>query len=224
MKTKLRKEILNKRNNQSDAFKTEASKRIGSFVIEFIEDILKETKNNKTTSNILLYSSYGSEVITDSLIDYYLKSDNIAVALPRVNGSEMDFYQINSRDELEKGSFNILEPSHFIERNDKFVECNDKFIERSDKFIEDNDEYFERPVYIPETDNDIIIVPGVVFDRNKNRIGYGKGYYDRYFDRYPIKNRIGICYDCQLVEDISYLQYNTDIPLSKIITPSGVIE
>lgn len=49
---------------------------------------------------------------------------------------------------------------------------------------------------------DLIIVPGVAFDRNGNRIGRGKGYYDRFLSQYLGVKRIGICFDFQLVAEV----------------------
>ena len=46
----------------------------------------------------------------------------------------------------------------------------------------------------------MVLVPAVAFDIRKNRIGQGKGYYDRYFDRYPDALRIGVAYDFQIVD------------------------
>ena len=43
-----------------------------------------------------------------------------------------------------------------------------------------------------------MVMPALAFDTNGNRIGYGKGYYDRYLTRLPIINRLGICYDFQI--------------------------
>lgn len=45
----------------------------------------------------------------------------------------------------------------------------------------------------------LALIPGVVFDQNGHRYGYGKGYYDRYFQDYCGK-KVGICYSCQMVD------------------------
>jgi 5-formyltetrahydrofolate cyclo-ligase len=50
---------------------------------------------------------------------------------------------------------------------------------------------------------DLILVPGVAYDRNKNRIGYGAGYYDRFLEKLQYKPLlVGVCYELQLVENI----------------------
>ena len=49
---------------------------------------------------------------------------------------------------------------------------------------------------------DLIVVPGVAFDPQGNRIGRGRGYYDRFLCKYPDVPRIGICFDFQLVNEV----------------------
>jgi 5-formyltetrahydrofolate cyclo-ligase len=64
---------------------------------------------------------------------------------------------------------------------------------------------------------DMIIVPGVAFDRKCNRLGRGKGYYDRLLPSFPNSTlKIGICFDFQLVDSIPTDPF--DIPMDMVIT------
>ena len=63
---------------------------------------------------------------------------------------------------------------------------------------------------------DLIIVPGVAFDKKGNRIGRGKGYYDRFLCKHIDVKRIGICFDFQLVDEVP--TEPTDIRMDKVIT------
>lgn len=82
-------------------------------------------------------------------------------------------------------------------------------------------ENFEGEIY--KNQLDLIIVPGVVFDKSGNRIGYGGGYYDRYFSDLDLTvNKVALAYELQVVE---YLEYEDhDISVDYIITESGIIE
>jgi len=68
---------------------------------------------------------------------------------------------------------------------------------------------------------DLVIVPGIAFDKQKNRLGRGKGYYDRYFNNKNI-TKIGVCYDFQLLEVIPTEPF--DVKMDKIITPNYTIQ
>ena len=48
---------------------------------------------------------------------------------------------------------------------------------------------------------DLIITPGVAFDRNKNRVGFGRGYYDRFFVKHPNAKKIAIAFEEQIIEE-----------------------
>ncbi|HEY6914589.1 MAG TPA: 5-formyltetrahydrofolate cyclo-ligase [Paludibacter sp.] len=67
---------------------------------------------------------------------------------------------------------------------------------------------------------DLVIVPGIAFDLEKNRLGRGKGYYDRFFKKYkPLK--IGVGFDFQLKHSIPVAKH--DIKMDMIITPSQTV-
>ncbi|MBO7132846.1 MAG: 5-formyltetrahydrofolate cyclo-ligase [Bacteroidales bacterium] len=63
---------------------------------------------------------------------------------------------------------------------------------------------------------DLIVVPGVAFDRNGNRLGRGRGYYDRFLCNHANVKKIGICFDFQLVDEIP--TEPTDIKMDEIIS------
>lgn len=63
-------------------------------------------------------------------------------------------------------------------------------------------------------DIDLVIVPAVAYDRNGNRVGRGKGYYDRLLSRSKATT-IGICYDFQLVDDFDTDDF--DIPVDYVV-------
>ena len=67
---------------------------------------------------------------------------------------------------------------------------------------------------------DLIIVPGVSFDREHNRLGFGKGYYDKYLKDKDIY-KIGICFNKQLTDTLPIDDY--DIKMDLIITEKELI-
>lgn len=67
---------------------------------------------------------------------------------------------------------------------------------------------------------DLVIVPGIAFDSEKNRLGRGKGFYDRFFEKNNIL-KIGVCFDFQLLESIP-ISIN-DIKMDILVTPCYVL-
>ena len=65
-------------------------------------------------------------------------------------------------------------------------------------------------------DFDLIVVPGVAFDRKDNRLGRGRGYYDRFLCQHLSVKRIGICFDFQLVDEIPTEPF--DIRMDEVIS------
>lgn len=67
-----------------------------------------------------------------------------------------------------------------------------------------------------QCENAVVLVPGVVFDKQGNRYGYGKGYYDRYFVRYPKLRRMALAYEHQVTMQLEVQE--TDVPMERIYT------
>ena len=68
---------------------------------------------------------------------------------------------------------------------------------------------------------DTAIVPGLAFSSSGARIGYGKGHYDRYFAHNTVETKIGIAFDCQIIEQIP--TNALDYPMDTIITESRTL-
>jgi len=69
---------------------------------------------------------------------------------------------------------------------------------------------------------DVVLVPGLVFDGNGYRLGYGKGYYDRFLRQLDRHTFIcGICYDFQVVDNV--YPHAGDVPMHWIVTDKSEI-
>ncbi len=68
---------------------------------------------------------------------------------------------------------------------------------------------------------DLIIVPGLVFDKKGNRIGHGKGYYDSFLKKHPNATKIGLAFEDQINK--KFLVEDHDIPMDFIITEKRII-
>ena len=52
------------------------------------------------------------------------------------------------------------------------------------------------------SENSIVIMPGAVFDKNCNRIGYGRGYYDKFLHKYPYCKTLALSFELQIIENV----------------------
>ena len=113
---------------------------------------------------IFTYVSKPIEVDTISIIKAALVNRK-RVAVPRCipNTHEMEFYYIRSLKDLEKGSFGVMEP------------------------------IAQRCARVTNLSHGLCIVPGFSFDAQGFRLGYGKGYYDRFLSRFGGVT-VGLCY------------------------------
>ena len=69
---------------------------------------------------------------------------------------------------------------------------------------------------------DLVLVPGIVFEKEGNRIGYGFGYYDKFLRKVPKAVKIGLAFDFQIVDKIPNEKH--DVPVDFIVTEKRVVE
>ena len=75
---------------------------------------------------------------------------------------------------------------------------------------------------LPTAQLQLIIVPGIAFDYNGYRLGYGKGFYDRFLAKCPHGVSVGLAYQAQIVEDTFPQAW--DVPVQYIFTENGRID
>lgn len=88
----------------------------------------------------------------------------------------------------------------------------------------------EKKTRVDESQIELVLVPLLAADRSGNRLGYGKGYYDRFFNRLALEEKIfpikvGLAFDFQLVEEVPIFKTDNheDVPLDAIVTEKNLI-
>ena len=69
---------------------------------------------------------------------------------------------------------------------------------------------------------DLVIVPGLAFNKELVRLGRGKGYYDRFLRKLGNVEKVGVCYDFQMNDDVPWSW--RDVRMDKVVTPSAIYE
>lgn len=139
------------------------------------------------TDTIYAYLDIKGEVGTRSLIEEAWKQKK-KVAVPRVSGEIMDFYEVQSFEDVQAGAFQVEEP---------------------------------RPGTSPCSNEGLMLMPGVAFDEAGHRIGYGKGYYDRYLQKHPTLHTMALAFELQVLERIPFGAF--DVSPECIVTERRII-
>ena len=165
---------------------------------------IKKTDVFKRSKSVLAFVSCGTEIFTQELLNTIFNDDKI-LYIPRTENDEMEFYKLDSRENF----------SHQIEVGEYGIQVPKKTLEKLD--INN----------LPE--DTLIVLPGLAFDEKGNRLGKGKGFYDRFlekvFEKTPREKLIalvGFCYDFQIVESV-FTEKN-DIPVDFVISDERVIQ
>lgn len=153
---------------------------------------LKSSKFYKEADNIMCFISFKDEIDTHGFIKSALKDGkNILVPITLSKNKELKASQLKNFDELELGFYNILTPKKDFIR------------------------YWE-----PE-EIDLIIVPGLAFDLEGYRVGFGGGYYDRFLSNLKHIRKISIAFDFQVLDYVPKESF--DIPVDYIFTEERII-
>lgn len=195
-----------------------------------ITEIVTGMEEYREAEAILAYVSYKSEVDTMLLIQQALE-DGKYVFAPKVTGNEMEFWQTTAMEDLQEGYRGIREPVQSVSFPDWIRDrCR---VANADVVTDKVEECALEGCKV------MMWMPGVVFDRERHRIGYGGGFYDRYLNRLSQLSRqtasteqpmphserftlttAALAYECQVLEQIPYEEH--DMKPDLLITEQGI--
>lgn len=163
-----------------------------SYASKTVFQLLISLESVTQATTVSSFVTFGAEIQTDA-INHWLLEHKKRLVLPYISPVEkkMTFHEVHTLEELVLNDFGILEPVPTLHTE----------------------------VAISEID--CVITPGVAFDNQGYRLGYGGGFYDRFFSLIEKTiPKIGIAFDCQLVESLPVASY--DMPINLLITEKGI--
>ncbi|MBR5314665.1 MAG: 5-formyltetrahydrofolate cyclo-ligase [Clostridia bacterium] len=139
---------------------------------------------------VLLFAPLQNEINT-----YPIAQDALAkgkkLAFPRcIEGNDMVYHYVNSLDQLKPGKYGIMEPSDDL------------------------------PLFNNDGGHTVCILPAIVYDKKGYRLGYGKGYYDRFLSSFK-GVKVGLVYNDFIINEVPIGRY--DLPSDIVITEKRVI-
>ncbi len=158
---------------------------------------LKKEPDFRDADIVLVYLDYRSEVMTTGLVEEILLSEGgKRVFAPRVEGFDVEFYEIHSLTDLRPGYQGIREPEKNTEK--LFT-----------KQLADEKKCF-------------LLLPGSVYDRALGRMGYGKGFYDRLIHKFPNLTKAGLAFDCQIAKQVPVDEHDKRVDM--VVTETEIIK
>ncbi|MBP2631523.1 MAG: yqgN [Firmicutes bacterium] len=153
---------------------------------------LKCSELFENSRSIMCYLAMKDEVQTYEIVDYALRQGkSVCVPYIRDRVGIMDAVIIHDLNELVRGDLDILTVSKLN----------------------------VNVVNIKEID--LIIMPGVAFDRYGHRLGMGAGFYDRFLEKADYAKLVGLAFSCQVLEDVPSMPH--DYLVHYIVTKDGII-
>ncbi len=156
-----------------------------------LQEKFLQTEEYKNADVLLAFVSKDIEINTNMIINQAL-ADGKTLVLPKCKEENlMDFYIVDDLANLKEGYYGLLEPDS--------TKCQ----------------------LLQSTDNSVCLVPGLAFDREGYRIGFGKGYYDRFLLDFKGVT-VGMCYTKCVEENLPRGYY--DRPIDILITEKYKID
>lgn len=163
-------------------------------VSEKIVDRFMELAEYHSANTVMFYVDVRDEVRTRQALPVALASGK-RIVVPYCLDGELELFWLENMEELELGMYKILEPKNELRT-------------------------IEAKRLLP-ADLDLVMVPGVAFDRNGGRTGHGKGYYDKLLQHARLDAPlIALAFECQLFEKIPAESH--DIYMDKVVTEDAV--
>jgi 5-formyltetrahydrofolate cyclo-ligase len=159
-----------------------------------IVDRFMQLDEYHAANTVMFYVDVRDEVRTRQALPAALASGK-RIVVPYCVDGELELFWLEDMNELELGMYRILEPTAAMR-------------EVASKRLQ-------------PTDLDLIMVPGVAFDRNGGRTGHGKGYYDKLLQHARLNAPlVALSFECQLFDKIPAESH--DIYMDKIVTEDAV--
>ncbi len=162
---------------------------------ELIKNRLFQVPELKNAEWVMLYLSFNNEVQTDQIVKELLvcRKKLLVPVIVKESKSLIACQIFNFEKDLKRGCFGINEPVESLK-----IPVDPKKI-------------------------DLIIVPGIAFDVNGNRIGFGKGYYDRFLKKVDRKTiSIALAYDFQILPTVP--SQDNDVPVNIVVSEKQIIK
>ena len=159
---------------------------------QIVNAVIEWIQGNQDFDSVMLYLSMKSEVETDILLEYLLREGK-QVCAPMIDTQQ--------RQLIPRRIQNIK--THLVRHSYGMLEP-----------------HAACPI-VPHAHLQLIVVPGIAFDGKGYRLGYGKGFYDRFLPQCPQAVAIGLAYQVQLVADTFPQPW--DMPVHHIFTERGEV-
>ena len=155
---------------------------------------IKKLPVYEKAKTVMFYLSYGSEVVTDAMIASALEEEKTVVvpAIQNPGDGKMFAVKLARLEDAYQSVYGIRQPE--ISPEDM----------------------------VEKGEIDLVFVPGIAFDYGGFRVGYGKGYFDRWLEGISVEKAVGLAYDFQVTEKMPTGKY--DLPVGMIITEKRIIQ